>query len=338
MINVTAINSYLVHPGKNETEPLDCPGVTLPLSGPLFDKLREVFDRSEKECNVSIRFVIGDDGAQKNPVRSTIISYLRSPTFKNGMILAKRLRDYTTNKPGLGLFFLITGFDNREHKIVLSRFPAEQGILAIEKRSILKVEYVEQIFMKNALSYKAALYKGTSFDSHFWSGHAIDKQFEYNQLADYWIRDFLASDFKTTSKTGTRRLALALKTASQRAASLELKQELVAAITIAKNMFGRSTSVGQFLDRLGLSPDARTTIVQELPNEQILDDTFILDRDEFLTNAPLKSIELDSGPILIAPAESFDDLIHRTQINRELNSYRFTTEGTIVDERLRGKK
>ncbi len=337
-MRVTAINSYLVHPGKNEVKPLHCLGATLPLSGPLFEKLSEVFHRSEMECNVSIRFVIDNDGTPQNPVRSSIIAYLRSPTFENGIILANRLRDNTTRKPGLGLFFLISGRYHNEHKILLSRFPAEQGILAVEKRKVLKIEYIEQIFMKNALSYKAAVYKGTSFDSHFWSGHAIDKQFEYNQLADYWIRGFLSSDFKTTSKTGTRRLALALKTASQRVVSLEVKQELVAAITIAKNMFGRLTSVGQFIDRLGLSRDARTIILGELPNEQVLDDTFILDRDEFLSNAPLKSVELDTGPILIAPAERFDELIQREQISKQLNNYRFTTEGKIVDERLRGKK
>jgi hypothetical protein len=244
----------------------------------------------------------------------------------------------TDNRPGLGLFFLIIGQDGSTQKIVLSRFPAEQGILAMEKRAALKIEYIKRIFMKNTVYYKAAVYKGTSLDADFWSGYAIDRQLDYNQLADYWIRDFLASDFKTTSKTGTRRLALALKNASHSAIPLGVKQELVAAITLAKNMFGRSTSVSKFIQQLQLSDDAKTSIVAELPTQELLDDTFILDRDEFLSNAPMKSIELDVGSILIAPADRFEDVIQRKQIGQEVGRYQFTTEGRIVDERLRGSK
>jgi putative GTP pyrophosphokinase len=61
----------------------------------------------------------------------------------------------TTHRSGLGLLFLVTGEDDGETKIVVSRFPADSGVLAEEKGKGLTVEFLERIFMKGAKSYKA---------------------------------------------------------------------------------------------------------------------------------------------------------------------------------------
>ena len=52
---------------------------------------------------------------------------------------------------------------------VMSRFPADSGILAEQTAKTLNVQFLEKIFMKSATSYKSAVYTGAS-PSDFWEG------------------------------------------------------------------------------------------------------------------------------------------------------------------------
>lgn len=332
-MSINAICSFLVYPGKNDVNPRDALGTQLKLTGSLFRKLKEVFERSEKECTIPICFSIGKDGSKNNPVRNLIHEYIISPTLENGLPLANRLRDMTTKKPGLGLFFIMSGLENKRNRIVLSRFPAEEGILAEEVKDELKIEYIERIFMKNAASYKAALYEGSSFDNDFWDGHVVDRQLD--DPANYWIQSFLMSVYLTTRKYGTQRLAKAFKEVTSSSISLPIKQEIVAAIILAKGQFGKSISVPKFINQLGLSKSAQTAILGLIP-KAVVDDTFILDEEEFLKVAPLGRVELDTGGILIAPSERYDECIARQLIDPAGKRYKFTAVGKIIDEKLRG--
>ena len=332
-MSINAISSFLVYPGKNDVNPRDALGTQLKLTGSLFRKLREIFERSEKECTIPIRFSMGLDRSQNNPVRSLIHEYLVHPTLENGLVLANGLRDVTTKKPGLGLFFIMSGVENKHYKIVLSRFPAEEGILAEEVKDELKIQYIERIFMKNAATYKAALYEGSSFENDFWDGHVVDRQLD--EPANYWINSFLMSEYLTTSKFGTQRIAKVLKEVTSGAISLPVKQEIVAAIILAKGQFGKSISIPKFIDQLGLSKSAQTAIIRLLP-KNVIDDTFILDEEEFLKISPLSRVELDTGGILIAPSERYDECITRQLIDPVGGQYKFTAVGKIIDEKLRG--
>jgi hypothetical protein len=53
-------------------------------------------------------------------------------------------------RSGLGLLFLIRGKERNKSKLVISGFPADNGILAEEQSNSLTVQFVERIFMKNA--------------------------------------------------------------------------------------------------------------------------------------------------------------------------------------------
>ena len=52
-------------------------------------------------------------------------------------LVAERLQSVTTGRSGLGLLFLINGREGGTQKTVVSRFPAEQGVLAEEKGNSL---------------------------------------------------------------------------------------------------------------------------------------------------------------------------------------------------------
>ena len=211
---VRRIHAFLVHPGKaGDADPIG--GTEVPLEGKFFRLLDGVYQKSNFECETDIVFNQGADGEQTNACRSLVVDYLRRTSLVRGRRIAERLQGVTTHRSGLGLLFLITGTEGLESKIVISRFPADAGIIAEADQDELTVEFIEQIFLKNARSYKAAAYQHASLEDGFWFGRSVDKQISGDtaDLSGYWIKDFLDSDYRTTAAQGTRRLAFAIKEA-----------------------------------------------------------------------------------------------------------------------------
>jgi hypothetical protein len=176
----------------------------------MFDLLDGIYARSDQECDIDIIFK-STGGVQQNDCRDLICTHVNNPTLPSGRFIAERLQANTDRRAGLGLLFLITGKEGREHKIVISRFPTDSAILVEENPKSLDVEFLERVFMKNKTSYKAVLYRDSSLRAGFWDGKAIDKQSNpTGESADYWIAEFLLSDFRVTPKQGTYRLATTL--------------------------------------------------------------------------------------------------------------------------------
>jgi hypothetical protein len=141
-IEIDSIHSFLIHPGKGAENPHDINGASVPKSGKLFEMLRPVFDGAAEDCPHKIAFN-SQEGQQKNDCRDALISYIKNCDLNHGRDIAKRLQAVTTRRSGLGLLFLMTGEKNGETKIVVSRFPADSGILAEEKGKGLSVEFLE---------------------------------------------------------------------------------------------------------------------------------------------------------------------------------------------------
>jgi hypothetical protein len=236
----------------------------------------------------------------------------------------------------LGLLFLIVGREGHDHKLVLSRFPADSAILADEVRQALTVRFLERVFMKSATAYKAASYRDGSLAAGFWSGRAIDKQINSPvvQLSNYWIAEFLASDFRATAAAGTRRLALALRAAARSSDDIGVKSELAAAVTLAGGFRGRRMNIRQFAEHLGLSDAARDALSQQVHPAGLLDEQFQFDGDEFRNQVGYRSVELDSGVMLTAESATFDDVIEKRVINERERRVRYSAEGRVISESL----
>ena len=332
---ITHIDTYLVHPAKGVSSPSSIGGAAVPLSGKMFDMLKSIYDRSDSECDIAISFNRAATGAQQNDCRDLILTYLQGPTTIRGRNIATRLAAVTTNRSHLGLLFLIAGQEGLHHKIVVSRFPADSGILADDSSGALSVAFLEKVFMKNAKSYKAVMYKHTSFATGFWRGHAIDKQMNSSEMEipNYWIADFLNSDFLTTAAAGTRRLALACKDAARKSADSSVKSEIAAAATLATGLAGQRLSVRQFTQRVGLSQAGQAAIFSELKPSAV-DETFQLDSAEFSKVISYRSIELDNGGVLTAEVADFDSVFDRQVVGSPGENVRFSTVGKIVSEKL----
>jgi len=231
-MEITSIFSFLVHPGKHEDIQQELGGVDIPLEGNLFYMLSTVFNKATDECNIDIAFMKSGDGSQYNNCRAELVSLLQNKSLEHARIIARRLQAVTTKRSGLGLLFIVLGSNDINKRAYIARFPADFGIVAQEDETALHVELLEQVFMKNAVSYKAVVFDGESYDSDFWVGKAVDKQISNNSVAisGYWIREFLLADFRTTPAQGTRRLAIAIKRTMDQTNDIEIKEELAAVL------------------------------------------------------------------------------------------------------------
>jgi len=208
--------------------------------------------------------------------------------------------------------------------------------LVEEDQTSLNVEFLERVFMKSATSYKAAHYEDTSFEAGFWKGRAIDKQIGGSEvrLSNYWISEFLKSDFRTTSALGTRRLGVALREAARKSSDLSVKSEIAAVVTLASGLNGESFSIDQFQDRFGLSDAAKNAIRNELTDPRLSSEQFEFNLEEFKLQVPYRSVELDTGVVLSAHSGEFEEVFSREVIDDAGQIVRFSTEGKVITEKL----
>jgi len=332
---VQHIHTFIVHPRKGRPKAA-INGTSVKLEGKMFDLLGGIYTKADQECDVHITFKHADDGTQQNDCRDLIAAYLADPLLDNGRAIAERLELHTDGRSGLGLLFLIAGKEGRDHKLVLSRFPTDNAIYVDEDPKKLIVEFLERVFMKNKASYKAVAYQDASFRAGLWNGRAVDRQLNTpaGEFSNYWIIDFLASRLTVTAAAGTRRLANALRNAAK-SADLQVKQEIVAAATLAGGLAGQRISIDEFVERFGLSPTAQTAIAAELKTPVLAREQFQFDAAEFRDLIAFKSIELSNGGTLTAPSQTFDDVFRREDVRDADGDVRFVTEGRIVNEKLK---
>ena len=333
------VHSFLVHPGKNEKRTPSIRGTAVPQSGKLYAMLWDLFRRASVECNIETVFVPDEQGNQENELRGLLARYAKNPNLPSGRSIAKRLQRVTTKRSGLGLLFLLKGTcSDGRHVLVISRFPASQGITATESSRDLTVEFLEQVFMKNTKAYKSAFFQTIHLDAGFQEGRAVDRQsIGTDELSEYWIKDFLKSQMRTTGPAGTRRLAEAVRAAVKDTTDPELKQELVATATLLRGQAGRTQSTTAILGGLGISDSSTQAIGEHFAKPELMNDTFTFDSDEFDKHVRYRTVELDNGAILTADDKEFSNVFREEQLG-DSNHRRYTTEGAILMQRFRKTK
>jgi hypothetical protein len=334
---IERVHSFLVHPAKNEKDQPEIRGTQIPRRGSLNTMLERVFERADTECRIEIAF--RKDAKQGNECRDLFLGYASEPTIPNGRLIANRLQAVSTHRSGLGLLFLMKGETDGEERLVIARFPADQGVIAEEHAHHLSVEFVERVFMKSSKTYKSAFYSAESPSEAFWEGRAVDLQISGpRELSDYWIRDFLGSDLRTTGQAGTMRLAVALRDSIRTADDPNVKQELLSAAHLLPSRDGQRRSARSLVEHLGLSEAATKALESSFIHPALMNDVFEFDRQEFQRNAPYRAIELDNGALLVGDNSRFDTIFQQQILSPNERRMRFITEGRVVEETIRKTK
>lgn len=330
---VKTIHSFLVHPGKH-LEPKARPkigGTRLVQSKgeALWSMLSDIYNYSDEECDIDIKFTATD---QKNEMRDLVLRYSKKAEMATARTLAERLQAVTTNKPKLGLMFVMMGAETTGAKVVISRFPADNGITVDDTPDDeLSVQFLERVFMKNRATYKAATYQGTK-DEDFWFGTAVDKQINESALSNYWVKEFLLSEFRTTAKAGSRRLAQAVR-ASYADADGAVKQELLSMCALARSLNGKKTSASKILKQLALSEPAVALVKKHIGPAHLFDDGFSFQYEEFEQQTGYRQLVLDNGAGISALAPSFADVFEQTELDE--GRVQFRTTGKVMNDQVR---
>ncbi len=326
-------HSFLVHPGKNDEDQIEIGGVAIRPGNRVFTMLSALYEQADDECDIDIVFR-HKNGVQQNDCRDLVVAYAQDPNIENGRAIADRLQRVTTHRSGLGLFFLVVG-DDATKLLMVSRFPADQGVVAQElDRRRLEVEFIERVFMKNARAYKSAIYAGPAVAGGFWQGHAVDKQInEVRELSDYWIGEFLDSELATTGPAATKRLAVAFREAIKATTDAGVRDELMAGARLARGYGGRMVSARRLSANLGLSPETIETLTRRMPRPELFNEQFRFNREEFDKHVMYRSVELNNGAVLTAENARFDEIFHKEDISETEAEY--STIGSVVTDRLK---
>jgi hypothetical protein len=335
---ITSAFAYLIEPGKSlEIAPdishkeinIDDTKLSMMLAG--------LFSDDPGPHDVDITFKPADDGTQVNMCRNLMLAFHANPSVTTGLPIAQRLQKATDNRSGTGLFFLLIGNHGLKTRLLMSRFPTDQAIRADTTSGDLDIEFLPEVFIKRLSSYKAAMFEHASPPDGFWRGVATDRQAGQSgeHISEYWLRDFLSADFSETPAQGTRRLAKALKDAMKSNPSLSVKSEIAHASSLASAVFNnKPLTIKSFCDHFGLSVAAQDTIKTTLNKSSLFGKTFTFDASQFKTVAPFRTVEMDTGAILTAPNENFEE-IFETEVSGDVVEYR--TRGKINDQRLARK-
>lgn len=336
-MRVRSVNCYLVYPGKHSKDQHDIVGSVVPKSGKVYDLLEKIFRNAENECTIGIIFNPSQEGKQQNDCRDLFEEYIAKRNLAVGRKIAQRLQESTTHTSGLGLLFIMYGESQTGWQLMLSRFPADQGILAEERSDKLSIEFVDQIFLKSASAYKAAVYSDKKGVFSTWTGKAIDKQINLSldQLAQYWIGGFLNSSLATTPAEGTRRLASSLGAAIKTLSNPEEKSEIGAAATLASVFAGKTTTIKGFCEHFGMRPVVVETIRKFVKSDELFLEKFQFEVEEFRSVLPFRTVELNNGGIMTADAGKFDDVFHSEPVEGRQDEIRYVTQGKVVQERLK---
>ncbi len=331
------IYSFLTYPKRGKSDAPAASGVAIPLDdGKLCTMLRDIFDQSGRKCDVKVMFT-SPGAKQENEVRSDLLALTKKPSVATALPLATRLEQSTTGVSGMGLLFVCIGKDGTNKRIVISRFPADEGVVAERASDKLTVQFVDQVFLKSAYSYKAATYLSDGKPDELWFGHVVDKQINHGNksVSDYWIVDFLRSELSTTSAAGTKRLANAIKAAIASTTDIAVKGQITAAAQLAATLPGKAMTIAKFCESFSFSPETTQAILSKVNPARLIDEKFRFDAAEFSRHVAYRQVELSNGAVLTAPADKFDECFHETKRKHERT---YTTSGQIVDERLKKSK
>ncbi|HET6537391.1 MAG TPA: hypothetical protein VFG34_04670 [Sphingopyxis sp.] len=333
---IATIQAFLVDPSKAGGLPI-CVGNDVALSGKVFDLLQDIFISNNIRTEFEITFNPNAAGKQQNDFRDSLIFYHAAPSVATATPLAEKLSSVTDQRSGKGLLFLMTGTSGPHQRVVVSRFPAKQAILAEVGKAGLGVEFLDQVFIRNVKTYKSIRLEAVNPAVEFWTGMVTDLQAGggAENISEYWIKDFLTADFTETPTAGTRRLANALKAAAKKS-NATIKTEIAAAVSLASNLFAKKVvSIDDFCKQVGFSKATIDAVVSEVKKSSLASKQFIFSASDFRNVLPYRTVEMNSGAILTAPSGRFEEVFSVRDMGLGVKEY--STEGRIRDERVNAR-
>ena len=129
----------------------------------------------------------------------------------------------------------------------------------------------------------------------------------------------------------------ALDAAVKHEGDFKIKRELLGASTIMRGFDGVAQSTADLLATLRLTPPAVQAITSRLSRPEAANDVFTFSTAEFDKHIRYQTVELNNGATMTAPSGEFSDVFSEETVSDD-GRVRFTTEGYVVDRRIRRVK
>ena len=304
-------------------------------SNKLFTKLSDLFSNSKNDCDIKISFIAKTD-RQDNEVRDSIMKLCNRFTMENCKPLVKSLIYLTDKKIKEGLLFFIYAKDHTDKKLMIARFPSEEGITVKFEGGEYVFEVIDDVFLKNSRKYKAVYYQSSVDD--FWSGYAVDKQindYKLKEISNYWVKDFLQSELDLNSKRGSMKLAQAIRKTITETKDDSVKNELISVTPFVKNINAQVVSIKSFFDKMNVSEKTKNEVMTKIDNQKLCGIAFQFDSETFTENCNYVIHILDNGAGIMAPAADYSMLWQEEVADSGKSKY--STEGKKIITKVSNK-
>ena len=101
---------------------------------------------------------------------------------------------------------------------------------------------------------------------------------------------------------------------------------------------GKVASAKEILDHFHVSEETQQQVKSYFRRESLFDERFRFMPDELPKFLAFRTVELNNGGLLTAPTENFDKVFTRETLDTSKDIVRFSTQGTVIDQRFRKEK
>lgn len=285
-------------------------------------------------------------GARTSDVRDCVMTFAfgeEELAAASASRLAARLSSSMDDrsKPGLFLAAAYCNAEGPRRQVALWIFPQEEAF----RLSEATIELLNDIFSRTSNLRKLARFEGQNVRSGFITARVLDFQAAaIDEVARFWIERFLDAQLSISDEAGTRLLAQAIASVSDRALTPEEREQLQAAAIAIRTMPAARWSLEQFANQM-LSDPLRETFLSEAPNDESRQSVFRLNRDVLDDSLRTRIFRLESGVTVYAPlgdvegvrvtrVSPVDDAGAGEEAGRNVVGERLEVEGTVVEDKL----
>ncbi|MBN72960.1 MAG: hypothetical protein CME32_27205 [Gimesia sp.] len=338
------IHAYEVVPQRLENDAEDPRGGAFTADAAFKLELEKYLKNSKLPSRPEISFRFEDmteTGIRSHTVRQSIMDYCfgASATSKKASLkLARLLSKSMDNRSPYTLLMLVAykgQTDESFRRLVMWAFPKDEPFQFTARNGTAKIKIPKDIFSRSSSFKKGSLYEGFQNDSAFLQGYVIDRQAEnsWGTAADYWVSQFLDSQFSLTGTAGTRLLARTLKLTHENLIESTDRNQITDSIRAAFTSTKQRLSMHIYANEY-LTGNAKSTFLSYSPPET-LKTKFDFDKAEFEEKVQLRVFRLDNDVVVSAP---FSTINHSVKLTGK-DSKKIRVTGTIVEETVKqGRK
>lgn len=223
-----------------------------------------------------------------------------------------------------------------QRAVTLWVFPSDE-VFTPRRGGDFDVDILKNVFSRKSTLKKVALFQGRNHRADFLYGRVLDNQATARAqgVAHFWVAEFLAAHLSLNAQAGSRLLGLGLRAAHKAASSPEEKDEILAAIQIAKQFQRRPPlTLGRFAEDHIRTERLREAFLRATGrNPDTLGGRFEFVKESFDEVVPFRQFHLENNIVVTVPFDEVNG--EHVQLTVDDAQRVLRAEGKVLDERLR---